>query len=78
MRQSLETFIETCFKIKVHLQVASYELYDYEDGDYAEFKTRKIRDLKSLLKIAGQHEVRIYAEDSQVVVAVYEDFKEYK
>lgn len=77
MRKSLETFIETCFKIKAHLQVGSYQLHDYEDGDYAEFKTTKIRDIKSLLQIAGQHEVRIYAVDSQVIVAVYEDFKEY-
>lgn len=77
MRQSLEEFIETCFKIKVHLQVGSYELHDYEDGDYAEFKTNKIRDPKTLLRIVGQHEVRIYAKDDQVVVAVYEDFKEY-
>ena len=44
MRKSLSEFIETCFDIKVYFAVSSYELHDYEDGGYADFKVNKIND----------------------------------
>lgn len=68
--------METCFKIKCHLQLESYVLHDYLDGDYAEFKTNKIRDPKALMRLVGKLEVRIYSRDDELVVAVYEDFNE--
>lgn len=77
MRQSLSTFIDTCFDIKVHLQVSSYELHHYEDGADAVFKVYKIKDPKTLLRIMGKLECIIYAENQDVCIRVFEDFQEY-
>lgn len=77
MRQSLSKLIDTCFDIKVHLQVSSYELHDYEDGAYAVFKIYKIKDPKTLLRIIGKHECIIYAESQYLCIKVFEDYQEY-
>lgn len=76
MRQSLSTFIERCFDIKVFLAVGSYELHDYEDGDYADFKVTKINDPKTLSRIIGNLDYRILADNGSIIVRVFEDFKE--
>ncbi len=76
MRTSLSEFIETCFDVKVYLAVGSYELHDYEDGDYADFKVNKINDPKTLLQIIGNHECRILADDGFMRVRVFENFEE--
>lgn len=77
MRKSLSDFIETCFDIKVYLAVGSYELHDYEDGDYADFKVNKINDPKTLSRIIGNLEYSILADDGFLRVRVFENFKEY-
>lgn len=77
MRLSLSTFIETCFDIKVFLAVGSYELHDYEDGDYADFRVNKIKDPKTLSRIIGNLDYWILADNGSIIVRVYEDFKEY-
>lgn len=76
MRKSLSTFIDRCFDIKVFLAVGSYELHDYEDGDYADFKVSKIDDPKTLSRIIGNLDYRILADDSFIKIRVFEDFKE--
>ena len=76
MRNSLSSFIDRCFDIKVFLAVGSYELHDYEDGDYADFKVSKIDDPKTLSRIIGNLDYRILADDSSVKIRVFEDFKE--
>ena len=76
MRKSLSEFIETCFDIKVYLAVSSYELHDYEDGGYADFKVNKINDPKKLSRIIGNHEYRILADDGFIRVRVFENFEE--
>lgn len=76
MRKSLSTFIETCFDIKVFLAVGSYELHDYEDGDYADFKVNKIKDPKTLSRIIGNHEYQILADDGFLRVRVFENYEE--
>lgn len=76
MRQSLATFIETCFDIKINLCVGSYELHDYDDGDFADFKVKKIADPKTLSRIVGNHDYMILADDGFVIVRVYENFEE--
>lgn len=75
MRTSLATFIETCFDIKVYLAVGSYELHDYEDGDYADFKVNKINDPKTLSRIVGNHDYRILADDGFLRVRVFENYE---
>lgn len=77
MRKSLEELIETCFDIKVHLQVSGYELHDYQDGADAVFKVAKIRDPKTLIRIIGKLECRIFAENQDVIIRVFEDYQEY-
>ncbi len=76
MRKSLSTFIETCFDIKVHLSVSSYKLYDFEDGDYADFKVNKINDPKSLSRVVGNLDYKILVDNGFLIVRVYENFIE--
>lgn len=76
MRNSLSTLIEKCFDIKVHLAVSSYELYDYEDGDYVDFKVDKINDPKTLSRIIGGNKYRILADNGFLIIRVYENFME--
>lgn len=77
MRKSLEELIDTCFDIKVHLQVSSFELHYYEDGADALFKVNKIKDLKTLSDIKGKHECIIFAENQDVCIRVFENYQEY-
>lgn len=76
MRKSLSEFIDTCFKIKVFLVVGSYELNDYEDGDFADFKVKKIADPKTLSRIVGNHDYMILADDGFIIVRVFENFED--
>ena len=76
MRNSLSTFIEKCFDIKVCLAVGSYELHDYEDGDYADFIVKKINDPKTLSRIIDNHDYMILADDGFIRVRVFENFME--
>ena len=76
MRNSLSSFIDRCFDIKVFLAVGSYELHDYEDGDYADFKVSKIDDPKTLSRIIGNLDYRILAYGGFVKIRVFENFKE--
>lgn len=73
----MSIFIDTCFDIKCHLAVGSYEMHDYSDGSYADFRVKSIKDPATLLKIMNSHSCSILAEDGFVVVRVYENFKEY-
>lgn len=77
MRKSLSKFIETCHDIRCNLQVSGYELHDYEDGAYADFKVRGINDPRSLLRLCGQLCVKMLSDEDRIVVRVFEDFKEY-
>lgn len=72
MTTSLENLIDTCYNIKLFLKVSSYELHQYEDGSYADFKVRNIREPRTLLKAAGSHEVTLLSEDNNIVVRVFE------
>lgn len=77
MRQSLSTFIDTCFHIKCLLKLSSYELHDYEDGSYADFHVREIRYPKEINKAIGPLEWRIITDERGIVIRVFEDFQEY-
>ncbi len=72
MTKTLENLIDTCFNIKVFLKVCSYELHQYGDGSYAEFKVAKVMDPRTLLKIAGLHPVRLFAEGDNIIIRVLE------
>lgn len=74
----MENLIETCFKIKVCLSVASYVVHDYEDGSFADFYVKKLDKLQQLLKIAAGKDVLILPHsESLIIVRVFEDFQDY-
>lgn len=73
MTKTLEKLIDTCYRIKVFFAVSSYELHQYEDGSYADFKVAKVTDPRSLLKIAGSHEVRLFPDSGNIIVRVFEN-----
>lgn len=77
MRQSMCLFVDACFNIKVYLAVRSYEMHDYDDGSYADFKVKGIKDPKTLSKVIAPLDYRILADADMVVIRVFEDFKEY-
>jgi len=72
MTTTLSNLIDTCYKIKVFLKVSSYELHQYEDGSYADFKVRNLNDPRSLLITAGSHLVKLFAEGDDIIVRVFE------
>lgn len=73
MTNSLSNLIDTCYNIKVFLGVSSYELHQYEDCSYAYFKVRKISDPRTLLKIAGSHQVTLFADGDDITITIYEN-----
>ena len=73
MTKTLEKLIDTCYDIKVFLAVSSYELHQYEDGSYADFKVRKVNDPGTLLRIVGSHEVRLFADGDYIIIRVLEN-----
>ena len=77
MRTSLSSFIDTCFDIKCHLAVGSYELHDYSDGSFADFKVSAINDPVTLLNLMNGLSCRILAGDGVIIVRVFENFEEY-
>lgn len=72
MTNSLSNLIDTCYNIKVFLKVSSYELHQYEDGSYAYFKVRNIKDPRTLLLIAGSHQVTLFADGDDITIVIYE------
>lgn len=77
MRTSLSIFVDTCFDIKCQLAVGSYEMHDYSDGAYADFKVSAINDPATLLRIMNDHSCRILAGEGVIIVRVFENFQEY-
>lgn len=77
MRTSLSIFIDTCFDIKCHLAVHCYEMHHYDDGAYADFKVGTSVEPAALLSILNGHSCRILAGDGDIIVRVFENFKEY-
>ena len=72
MTTTLSNLIDTCYDIKVFLAVSSYELHQYEDGSYADFKVSKVADPRTLLLLAGSHEVTLFAYGDYSVIRVFE------
>lgn len=72
MTKQLQELIETAFNVKVFFQTASYELYHYEDGSFADFRVKKIVDLPTLIKVANGLELKFFADDGFVIVRLFE------
>lgn len=72
MTKTLENLIDTCYNLKVFLCVSSYELHQYDDGSYADFKVTKVADPRTLLIKVGSHQVKLFAEDDNIIIRVFE------
>ena len=77
MRDSLIQLIETCFDVKCHFMVGSYVLNHYDDGSYADIKVGSVTNPKELNKLIGELEYSILCIDENLIVRIYEDFREY-
>mgnify|MGYP003289336153 CR=1 FL=1 len=72
MTKTLSELIDNAYKIKVALKLSSYQLYQYEDGSYVDFKTTIVHDPKLILKLAGGLGVKFLADDSYLVIRMFE------
>ena len=78
MRESKKEFLEICHDVKCFLQLSSYTIHDYDDGCTAEFKVRNIKDPRGLGLITNRLEFCIIADENQVIIRIFESFKEYE
>ena len=76
MRRTMETLMDTCYDVKIHLQVGSFEVHYYEDGSYVDFKVNKIQAPKTLNRIIGNLEYRMLQMEGWIVIRVFEDYCE--
>lgn len=76
MRKTLEQLIETCYDVKNHLGLSSYELHDYGDEAYADFRTNCIVNPKKLCSIIGKLDYRIIADNDAIRIRIFEDYTE--
>ena len=76
MRKSFEELIDRAYDIKVYFGLHSYELHHYEDGSYIDFRVNKVKDLPTLLKLAGSLELNLFHDESYILVRLYENYYE--
>lgn len=74
MRQTMEVLMDTCHDVKIHLQAASFEVFYYEDGSYADIKVDKVISPKVLNRIIGNLDYRILLQDGKIVIRIFEDY----
>lgn len=72
MTKNLAELIDTAYDIKVYFSISSYELHQYEDGSYVDFYVLKVTDIKTLLKLAGDLELKFFAESGRMIVRLFE------
>ena len=72
MTTTLQELIERAYDIKVYFSIGSYELYQYEDGSYADFKVQKVVDLPTLIRLAGGLELKFFADGDRMIVRLFE------
>lgn len=72
MTKTLSELIDRAYDIKVALSLSSYELYQYEDGSFVDFKTTIIHDPALVLRLAGGLKIKFMADDSVLVIRMFE------
>lgn len=75
IRQSLQDLILACMRIKKAYTATSYELHDYDDGDYADFRLLKVNSIEELANLTKGHQVSIFADNGQTIVRIYENYQ---
>lgn len=76
LRKSLLDLLLVCRKIKVAYGAASYELNDYDDGSYADFRLIRIESVSKLAILTQGFEVSIFSDEGQTIVRIYENYQE--
>lgn len=77
MRNSMIQLIEIAYDVKVFCAVSSYELHHYDDGSYVDIKVMKINDPRTLCRLVKNLEFRLIEEEGNIVIRIFEDFREY-
>lgn len=72
MTTSLIDLIEVAFRVKVYFRLSGYELHQYEDGSYVDFLVQKIPDVKYLLTLVSDLEMRILHDERGIIVRLLE------
>lgn len=75
MTKTLSELIDRAYDIKVAMSLTSYELYQYEDGSYVEFKTTIVNNPEGILGLAGGLVVKFMAEDSFIIIRMFERYE---
>lgn len=73
MTDSFKKLIEVAFDIKVFLGVASYTLYQYEDGSFVEFHVQKISNPRGLIDLAAGLDIKFYHGENNIMIRLDED-----
>lgn len=75
MKQSLVELIEVAFDVKVYFGVSGYELHQYDDGCYVDFHVQNIPDVKRLLSLANDLDMRILHDERYIIVRLFENYQ---
>lgn len=72
MTKSLAELIDTAYKVKVYFGVSSYELNQYDDGSFIDFKVNRIVDVHALLRITGGLGIKLFCDNGWLIVRLFE------
>ena len=73
MTDSFKKLIEVAFDIKVFLGVASYTLYQYEEGSFVEFHVQKITNPRGVIDLTNGLEIRFFHGETDIMIRVDEN-----
>lgn len=72
MTKTLAELIERAYDIKIYFCLGSYELHHYEDGSFVDFHVKKVVDLPTLQRLAGDLVIKFFSGDGYMIVRVFE------
>ena len=76
MKKSLEELIDVASDMQEQLQCGSFNLHRYYSQSYVEFLTSRVTDVPALLKAANGLELKLFSNDSAILVRLYERYNE--
>lgn len=69
--------LDICINAKVFLQVSNFDFHYHEDGSYVDFRISSVSDIRNLLEILINLDVKIFSQEKAVIIRVFEDYIEY-
>lgn len=76
MKKSFVELIEVATEVPEFLQCASFDLHHYYSGSYVEFITLKIVDVPGLLNAAKGLDLKLFGNNTSILVRLYEQIDE--